>query len=117
MLALICGDTMIWKPSSSAPLCGIAIHNIMASVLKENGLPEGIINLVIGKGSVIGEKLINDRRIPLISATGSCRMGRRIGEAVGKRLGRSLLELGGNNAIVVMDDADLNLLVPTDFLF
>src|SRR3989338_7804859 len=108
MIAMVCGDTVIWKPSSKTPLCAIAVQNIVNQVMERNGF-SGVLNLVIGNGSTVGEKLINDRRLPLISATGSCRMGRRIGEVVAKRLGRSLLELGGNNAIVVMDDADLSM--------
>ncbi len=87
------------------------VHKIIAQVLKENNLPEGIVNLVIGSGKTIGEKLNNDKSIPLISSTGSCRMGRRIGEAVGKRLGKVILELGGNNAVIVMDDANLDMVV------
>lgn len=113
MLALICGDTMVWKPSSSTPLTAIATHKIIARVLKDNDLPEGICNLVIGSGRTIGEQLINDKRVSLISATGSCNMGRRIAEVVGKRLGKTILELGGNNAIIVMEDADLNLVYPS----
>ncbi|MCD4786236.1 MAG: aldehyde dehydrogenase family protein [Candidatus Eremiobacteraeota bacterium] len=109
MLAAVCGDTAIWKPSSKAPLCGIACIKIVQKVFERNNLPPAIMSLIIGKGSEIGEKLINDKRIPLISATGSTRMGRRIGEAVGKRLGRTILELGGNNAIVVSDKANLDL--------
>jgi aldehyde dehydrogenase (NAD+) len=108
MIAAVCGDTMIWKPSSKTPLCAIAIQHICDKVMKKNDV-RGVFNLCVGRGSAVGEKLINDPRIPLISATGSCRMGRRIGEAVGKRLGRSLLELGGNNAIIVTEDADLDL--------
>jgi len=107
-IAAVCGDTMLWKPSSQAPLTAIAVQNICNDVMKEFGLV-GIFNLTIGRGSRIGEKLINDRRIPLVSATGSCEMGYRIGEVIGKRLGRTILELGGNNAIIVMDDADLKL--------
>lgn len=111
MIALACGDTMIWKPSSLVPLCAIAVHKLMAQIVKENDLPEGIINLAIGSGKTVGELIINDRRIPLISATGSCSMGRRIAEAVGKRLGKTILELGGNNAIIVMEDADLDMVL------
>ena len=107
-VAAVCGDTMIWKPSSQTPLTAIAVQNIVNEVLKRNGSP-GVMNLVIGGGSQIGERLINDRRIPLISATGSTRMGVRIGEVVGKRLGKALLELGGNNALAIMDDANLDL--------
>ena len=111
MLALIAGDTVIWKPSSKVSLSAIAASKIAWRVLKENGLPEGILNVVVGKGNDVGEALINDRRVPLISFTGSVRMGRHIGEAVKRRLGRTLLELGGNNAIIVTPSADLDLAV------
>lgn len=110
MIAAVCGDTMIWKPSSKTPLTAIAVQNIVNRVLKENDA-EGVMNLVVGTGRTIGERLIADRRIPLISATGSCEMGRRIGAVVGEHLGRCILELGGNNAVIVMDDANLNLAV------
>jgi len=107
-LAAVSGDTMLWKPSSEAPLTAIAIQHICNEIMKEHGL-KGIFNLVVGRGSTIGETLIADKRIPLVSATGSCEMGYRIGEVVGKRLGRTILELGGNNAVLVMDDADLEM--------
>ncbi len=107
-IAAVCGDTMVWKPSSKTPLTAVAVQNICNRVMERNNIP-GVFNLVIGRGSEVGERMINDRRLPLISATGSCRMGRRIGEVVAKRLGRTILELGGNNAVVVMDDADLDL--------
>jgi aldehyde dehydrogenase (NAD+) len=110
MLAGVCGDAMIWKPSSKTPLCAIATQKIIEPVVKAHGI-EGVFSMIIGRGSSIGEKLISDRRVPLISATGSCRMGRRIGEVVAKRLARSLLELGGNNGIIVMDDADPELVL------
>ncbi|RMG32535.1 MAG: aldehyde dehydrogenase family protein [Methanobacteriota archaeon] len=110
MIAAVCGDTMIWKPSSQTPLCAIAVQKIANRVMKKHGL-EGIFNLCIGRGSVVGEKMTNDHRIPLISATGSTRMGKKVAEAVAKRLGRTILELGGNNAIIVMEDADLDLAV------
>jgi len=108
VIAAACGDTMIWKPSSKTPLTAVAVQHIANKVMEANGL-SGVFNLAIGRGSEVGERLINDRRVPLISATGSCRMGRRIGSVVGQRLGRSLLELGGNNAIIVLDDANLDL--------
>ena len=108
MLAWICGDVCIWKPSEKTPLCGLACQNIVAKVFKKNSLPEGISNLVIGDAQ-IGELMANDGRIPLVSATGSTRMGKAVGAAVGSRLGRSLLELGGNNAIIITPDADLNI--------
>jgi aldehyde dehydrogenase (NAD+) len=109
-LAAVCGDTMIWKPSSKTPLTAVAVQNIADRVMKENGIT-GVFNLVIGRGGDVGERMLADRRIPLISATGSCRMGRRIAVVVGERLGRTLLELGGNNAIIVLDDANLDLTV------
>ena len=108
MIAGVCGDTMIWKPSSQTPLTAVAVTNIVEEVMAGSGF-ESVFNLIVGRGSTVGDALINDRRVPLISATGSCGMGEKVGTAVAKRLGRSLLELGGNNAIVVMDDADLAL--------
>ena len=107
-IASVCGDTMIWKPSSKTPLCGIAVQHLVNGVMKRHGL-RGIFTLVVGKGSVIGERLINDKRIPLISSTGSTIMGLRVAEAAAKRLGRTILELGGNNAIIVAEDADLEM--------
>ena len=107
-LAAVCGDAMVWKPSSKTPLTAVAVQNIANKVMERNGL-SGIFGLVIGRGADVGEKMLADRRLPLISATGSCRMGRRIATVVGERLGRSLLELGGNNAVIVMDDADLEI--------
>ncbi len=108
MLAWVCGDVCIWKPSEKTPLCGVACQNIAAKVFKKNNLPEGISNLVIGDAK-IGELMSHDGRIPLVSATGSTRMGKAVGAALGARLGRSLLELGGNNAIIITPDADLNI--------
>lgn len=108
MLAWVCGDVCIWKPSEKTPLCGIACQNIVSKVFKRNNLPEGISNIVTGN-YVIGELMSNDSRVPLVSATGSIRMGKKVGEAVGRRLGRSLLELGGNNAIIITRDADLDM--------
>jgi aldehyde dehydrogenase (NAD+) len=108
MIAAVCGDTMIWKPSHQTPLVSLAIQHLCNRVMRQHGC-EGVFNLVIGPGKTVGERLIADRRVPLVSATGSCRMGRRIGEVVANRLGRSLLELGGNNAVIVLDDADLDL--------
>ncbi len=110
LIAAVCGDVNLLKPSSKTPLTAIAIHNIIAPVVDKYGI-DGVFNLVIGKGSVIGEKINNDRRIPLVSATGSCNMGRRIGQAVAKRLGRTILELGGNNAVIVSGDADIKMAV------
>jgi aldehyde dehydrogenase (NAD+) len=109
-LSWICGDVCVWKPSEKTPLCGIACQNIIASVLKENNLPEGISCLVNGDYKV-GEFMTKDNRIPLISATGSTRMGKIVASEVGKRLGKSLLELGGNNAIIVTPDADIKMTI------
>jgi aldehyde dehydrogenase (NAD+) len=108
MIAAICGDVTIWKPSLKAPLTAIATHKVCNAVLEKHGWG-GVFTLIIGEDAEVGETLINDRRLPLISATGSTRMGRHVGQAVAKRLGRSLLELGGNNAIIVEPDADLDL--------
>ncbi|HHC09335.1 MAG TPA: aldehyde dehydrogenase family protein [Actinobacteria bacterium] len=110
MIAAVCGDTLVWKPSSKTPLTAVAVTKIAQRVMEGSGF-EGVFGLVVGKGATVGDRLVNDRRLPLISATGSCGMGERVGTAVAKRLGRSLLELGGNNAIIVMDDADLDLVV------
>lgn len=109
MIALIAGDTVLWKPSSKASLTAIALMKIVARVLKANKLPEGIVSVVIGRGDDVGERLIADRRFPLISATGSVSMGRRVAEIVMARLGKPLLELGGNNAVIVTPNADLKL--------
>ncbi|MFH1417155.1 MAG: aldehyde dehydrogenase family protein [Planctomycetota bacterium] len=108
-LSAVCGNATVWKPSSKTPLTAIASTKIAAKVCEEMDIDPAIFSLVVGRGSTIGEKLIGDRRIPLVSATGSCRMGYRIGEVVGKRLGRTILELGGNNAIIVTPDADLDM--------
>ena len=110
-IAAVCGDITVWKPSSKAPLCGIAIQNICNEVLEREGY-KGIFNLIIGRGSTIGERLINDTRVPLISATGSTKMGKRIGGVVGERLGKTILELGGNNAIIVDETANMEMVVP-----
>ena len=109
-LAWICGDVCIWKPSEKTPLCSIACQKIIEKVLKENEMPEGISCLVNG-GADIGEWLSADKRIPLISATGSTNMGRKVSEAVGKRLGKTLLELGGNNAIIITPHADIKMTI------
>lgn len=110
MIAAVCGDTMIWKPSSEAPLTAIAIHKIIEHILVENGFP-GAMCLTIGRGSSVGELMVTDKRIPLVSATGSCEMGKRISVKVGERLGSTILELGGNNAIIISDKADLKMAV------
>jgi len=110
-IAAICGDTTIWKPSSTVPLTAVAVQNICNAVLEEHGY-RGIFNLIIGRGSTIGERLINDRRVPLISFTGSTKMGRHVGEVVAKRFGNTILELGGNNAIIIDDTANLDMAIP-----
>ena len=109
-LAWICGDVCVWKPSEKTPLCGIACQHIAASVFNENSLPEGISCLINGDYKV-GEMLTSDNRVPLISATGSIRMGKIVAQKVAARLGKSLLELGGNNAIIVTPDADIKMTV------
>jgi aldehyde dehydrogenase (NAD+) len=110
LLAMVCGDTVIWKPSLKTPLTAVAVQKIAGRVLDRHGW-KGVLNLVIGKDDVVGERLIGDPRVPLISATGSTRMGRHVAQVVAKRLGRTLLELGGNNGLIVMDDADPDLVV------
>jgi aldehyde dehydrogenase (NAD+) len=108
MVAAVCGDSMIWKPSHQAPLTAIAVTRIADRVLRANSAPP-IFNLIMGGRTGVGERLVADRRVPLISATGSVRMGREVGKVLADRLGCSLLELGGNNGILVMNDADLDL--------
>lgn len=110
MLAWVCGDVCIWKPSEKTPLCGIACQTIIADVFARNNVPEGVSCLAVGERNV-GEWMSHDLRIPLVSATGSTRMGKAVGAAVGERLGRSLLELGGNNAIIISEHADLNIAI------
>ncbi|MFQ5506726.1 MAG: aldehyde dehydrogenase family protein, partial [Planctomycetota bacterium] len=108
MLGLICGDSLVWKPSSKAPLTAIAMTRIAGSVLEPDGFG-ALLSLVVGGRADVGEALIADPRVPLVSATGSTRMGRHINRVVAGRLGRTLLELGGNNGLIVLDDADLDL--------
>jgi len=110
-IANVCGDAVVWKPSSSTPLTAIACTKIADKVCRNVGTDPAVFSLVIGRGSTVGERLIGDKRLPLISATGSCAMGYRVGEVVGKRLGRTILELGGNNAIIVTPEADLEMAV------
>ena len=110
MLALVCGDVCVWKPSEKTPLCGVACQHIISEVFKKNNVAEGVCNLLVG-GRDVGEWMSNDPRIPLVSATGSTRMGKAVGAAVGARLGRALLELGGNNAIIVSKDADTDMAI------
>ncbi len=110
-IAAICGNTTIWKPSSSTPLCAVAVQNICNEVLSANDAPN-IFSTVIGRGSTVGETMINDPRVPMISFTGSTRMGRHVGEVVSKRFGKTILELGGNNCIIVDETADMDMVIP-----
>lgn len=110
-LALTAGNVVIWKPSSKTPLTAIATMNIIESVLAENNVPEGVINMIVGSGSELGDEILKDKRIPLVSVTGSTAVGRRAAEIVGKRLGKTILELGGNNAVIITANADLKLAV------
>ena len=110
LIAAVCGDCVVWKPSPETPLTAIAVQRICQKVLDGHGL-HGVFNLIIGDVENVGERMLTDRRLPLISATGSCQMGRRVAEVVGRRLGRTLLELGGNNGVIVMDDARLDMVL------
>ena len=107
-IAAVCGDPVVWKPSQYAPLCAIAVQHVANRVMADQGVT-GVFNLVVGKGSQIGDRLLDDPRLPLISFTGSTQVGQRVAEHVARRFGRTILELGGNNAILVADDADLDL--------
>ncbi|MEW5901565.1 MAG: aldehyde dehydrogenase family protein [Acidobacteriota bacterium] len=109
-IAAACGDTVVWKPSSDTPLTAVAVQHIANRVMADHGLT-GVFSLLIGSGATVGESMINDPRLPLISFTGSTKMGRRVAEAVARRFGRTILELGGNNAIIVTDSADLKMAV------
>ena len=111
MIALAAGDAVIWKPSSKAALCAVAVMKIIAPILEESGVPRGVLSLVVGGRDEVGDALLHDPRIPLISATGSVAMGRHVAQTVASRLGRTILELGGNNAIIVTPNADLDLAV------
>ena len=110
MLAWVCGDVCIWKPSEKAPLCAVSCQNIVNKVFKANNIAEGVSNIIIGDYK-IGELMTNDKNVPLVSATGSIRMGKKVAAAVGSRLGKSLLELGGNNAIIITENADLDITI------
>ena len=110
-IAAICGDTTIWKPSSSAPLCAIAVQNICNEVMEKNGY-SGIFSIIIGRGSIVGEKMLTDNRIPLVSFTGSTAMGRHVSSTVSERFGKTILELGGNNAIIIDETANMDLVIP-----
>ena len=111
MIALICGNVCVWKPSEKTPFSAIACQNIIQEVLKENEVPEGVVCLIVGDRNV-GQLMANDTRVPLVSATGSVRMGKAVGEMVARRLGKSILELGGNNAIIITEAADLKVAIP-----
>jgi aldehyde dehydrogenase (NAD+) len=111
-LAAVCGDATLWKPSGDVNLCGIAVTKIAEHVCREAGVDPAIFSLCAGPGSKIGERMLGDSRVPLISFTGSTKMGRHVSETVAKRLGRTILELGGNNAIIVTPSADMNLVLP-----
>lgn len=108
LIAAVCGDCVLWKPSSETPLTAIAVQHICNRVLERTGW-QGVFTLVIGRGSAVGEKMLADKRVPLVSATGSCQMGYRVAEVVGRRLARTILELGGNNGVIVTEDANLDL--------
>ena len=110
MIAMVCGDVVVWKPSEKTPLCSVACQHIFQGVLKANDIPEGVVNIINGNYQV-GEYMTHDTRVPLVSATGSIRMGKIVGTALAARLGRALLELGGNNAIIVTPSADLDLVL------
>ena len=110
LIAMVCGDTVIWKPSPKTPLTAIAVQKICARVLERHGW-KGVLSLVIGTNDEIGMRMLKDKRLPLISATGSCHVGKIVAEEVGGRLGRTLLELGGNNGVIAMNDANIDLLV------
>ena len=112
MIAAVCGDVSVWKPSEKTPLAAVATFQILKDVLRANNLPEGVMSLIVGDVGVIGETMLADSRVPVISATGSTRMGKRVGTVVGGRLGRSILELGGNNAIILSPNANLSLAIP-----
>jgi len=110
-LAAIAGDVVVWKPSSKTPITAIATQKIINNVLKENNIPEGVFNLVVAKSSVMGDNFLADKRIPLMSVTGSTAVGKRVGGIVGKRLGKTILELGGNNAVIITPSADIQMAV------
>ncbi|MFN3324010.1 MAG: aldehyde dehydrogenase family protein [Bryobacteraceae bacterium] len=108
LIALVCGDCVVWKPSTETPLTAIAVQKICNRVMARHGW-KGVINLAVGEGSTVGERMLKDRRVPLVSFTGSTQVGYHVAETVGRRLGRTLLELGGNNGVIVMDDANLDM--------
>ena len=113
MIAAVCGDVNIWKPASKVPLTAIATQNILSSVLKENNIPEGVFSLIVGRGRTIGEQMLKDRRIPLISLTGSTRVGKHAASVIAGRLGKYIMELGGNNAIIITPSTNLKMAIPS----
>ncbi len=106
MIAMIAGDVVIWKPSSKVMLSAIATHNIIQKVLKTNNIPEGTLNLIAASSKYVGDDFLADKRIPLVSVTGSTKVGKRVAKIVGERLGKTILELGGNNAIIISQYGD-----------
>ncbi len=113
MIAAVCGDVNLWKPASKVPLTAIACQHIVGKVLKENDLPEGIFSLIVGSGRTIGEEMLKDRNIPMLSLTGSTQVGQHAAQVIARRLGKYILELGGNNAIILTPDANLKMAVPS----
>ena len=113
MIAAVCGDVNLWKPASKVPLTAVACQNIISAVLKENKIPEGTFSLIVGSGRTIGEEMLNDKRVPLVSLTGSTAVGRHAAQVIAKRLGRYILELGGNNAIILSPDANFQMAIPS----
>ena len=113
MIAAVCGDVNLWKPASKVPVTSIACQNIISDVLKENDIPEGVFSLIVGSGRTIGEKMLNDKKVPLISLTGSTEVGRHAGQVITKRLGKYILELGGNNAIILTPHANFQMALPS----
>ena len=111
MVAAIAGDVVVWKPSSKTPLCSIAVQHIIGEVLRRNELPEGIFNLVIAKSDVLGDNFAADKRIPFFSVTGSTAVGKKVSQIVGQRLGRTIMELGGNNAVIISESANLEMAI------
>jgi aldehyde dehydrogenase (NAD+) len=109
MIALVCGDVVIWKPSSKAPLCAVAVHNIIQKTLKDNDVPAGVLSLMASSSKYLGDDFLADRRIPLFSVTGSTAVGKKVARIVGERLGKTILELGGNNAIIISQYGNKNM--------
>jgi len=109
MISTVCGNSNLWKPSSTVPLTAIAVQNILKEVIEVNDVPEGVFSMIIGSGSSIGEDILNDKKIPLVSFTGSIKTGRHVSETVSRRFGKTILELGGNNAIIITSEADLDM--------